>query len=263
VAKADAEYFDNWYSNIIESPACDRIVAEALGLPPDLAATGNLPWAAIDDIVEALAMDDDEVFVDLGCGRGGYGIEVARRTRARLVGVDFSAVALTQAQFHADAAGLAAGAEFRLGSLQATGLGDASVDAVMCIDTIQFADSTVAALVECRRILKPGGRVVLTWWEARTRGDPSFPERLRHLDVEAALRQAEFEYPRVVERTDWHAAERALWTAAVDTEPDEHDEALTDLQAEAQRALPAFDATRRLAGQATAPHRPISAQSTT
>lgn len=254
MARADAEYFDNWYSNIIESPACDRIVAEALGLPSDLQATGNLPWAAIDDIVEALGLEVDDIFVDLGCGRGGYGIEVARRTGAHLVGVDFSAVALTQARSHADAAGVAARTEFRLGSLQATGLDVASFDAVMCIDTIQFAESTLAALVECRRILRPGGRVVLTWWEARNRGDPSFPERLRHLDVEAALRQADFDRPRVVERPDWHASERAMWTAAADTEPDEHDEALADLQAEAQRVLPAFDATRRLAGQAIAPH---------
>jgi ubiquinone/menaquinone biosynthesis C-methylase UbiE len=66
------------------------------------------------------------------------------------------------AQSHADAAGLAARTELRLGSLQATGVDDASVDAVMRIDTIQFADSAVAALVECRRILRPGGRVVLT-----------------------------------------------------------------------------------------------------
>ena len=76
----DAEYFDNFYSNIVESPSSDRIVAEALGLPPDLQATGNLPWAAIDDIVAVLVVDVGAVLVDLGCGRGGYGIEVVRRT---------------------------------------------------------------------------------------------------------------------------------------------------------------------------------------
>jgi SAM-dependent methyltransferase len=264
VARADAEYFDNWYSNIIGSPACDRIVGEALGLPPELRATGNLPWAAIDDIVEALAVGVGAVLVDLGCGRGGYGIEVARRTGTRLVGVDFSAVALAQAMSHADAAGLAGRTEFRLGDLQASGLEDASVDAVMCIDTIQFADSVVAALVDCRRILRPGGRLVLTWWEARTRGDPSFPERLRDLDVEAALQHAGFDNVDVVERPDWHEAERAMWMAAVDTEPDEHDDALQDLQGEAQRVLPVFDATRRLVGRATAlPHTPTGTRSTT
>jgi len=249
----DAEYFDNFYSNIVESPSSDRIVAEALGLPPELQATGNLPWAAIDDIVAVLVVDVGAVLVDLGCGRGGYGIEVVRRTGTRLLGVDFSAVALTQARSDADAANLAARTEFRLGDLQATGLDDASVDAIMCIDTIQFADSTVGALVECQRILRPGGRVVLTWWEPRTRGDPSFPPSLRDLDVETALRQADFNDVCVVERSDWQAAERAMWTAAADIEPDEHDEALRDLQDEAQRVLPLLDATRRLAGQATAP----------
>jgi hypothetical protein len=80
--------------------------------------------------------------------------------------------------------------------------------------------------------------------------------------VEAALRQAGFDNVRVVEHTDWHAAERAMWTAAADTEPGEDDEALRDLQAEAQRVLLAFDATRRLGGQATAPHRSISPRPT-
>ena len=153
-------------------------------------------------------------------------------------------------------------AEFRLGDLQATGLDDASVDAIMCIDTIQFADSTVGALVECRRILRPGGRVVLTWWEPRTRGDPSFPPSLRDLDVETALRQADFNDVCVVERSDWQAAERAMWTAAADIEPDEHDEALRDLQDEAQRVsrllTPPDDSPDR-----PPPHRPTSAQSTT
>jgi hypothetical protein len=35
--------------------------------------------AATDDIVEALAVDVEAVLVDLACGRGGYGFEVARR----------------------------------------------------------------------------------------------------------------------------------------------------------------------------------------
>jgi hypothetical protein len=60
-------------------------------------ATGNLPWAAIDDLVAALAVDVGAVVVDLGCGRGGYGVEVARRTETSLAGVDFSTVAPAQA----------------------------------------------------------------------------------------------------------------------------------------------------------------------
>jgi ubiquinone/menaquinone biosynthesis C-methylase UbiE len=37
---------------------------------------------------------------------------------------------------------------------------------------MQFAHPAEAALDECRRILLPGGRLVMTGWEALVRGDP-------------------------------------------------------------------------------------------
>jgi cyclopropane fatty-acyl-phospholipid synthase-like methyltransferase len=43
-------------------------------------------------------MPQDGLLLDLACGRGGYGIEVARRAGARLLSVDFSSVALEQAR---------------------------------------------------------------------------------------------------------------------------------------------------------------------
>jgi tRNA/tmRNA/rRNA uracil-C5-methylase (TrmA/RlmC/RlmD family) len=61
--------------------------------------------------------------VDLACGRGGYGLEIAARTRARLVGVDFSAEAVRQAGEQASRLGREA--EFRVGDLAAAGLAPA------------------------------------------------------------------------------------------------------------------------------------------
>ena len=64
----------------------------------------------------------------MACGRGGYGLEVAARTGARLVGVDFSAEAVRQA--HEQARRLGAEADFRIGDLAATGLDAGSADAL-------------------------------------------------------------------------------------------------------------------------------------
>ncbi|MGC7098355.1 class I SAM-dependent methyltransferase [Amycolatopsis lurida] len=74
--------------------------------------------------------------------RGGYGLEITRRGGSRLVGVDFSAVAIGQANRRARELGLADRAEFRVGELTATGLDTASVDAVLIVDSTQVADKS-------------------------------------------------------------------------------------------------------------------------
>jgi SAM-dependent methyltransferase len=112
---------------------------------------------------------------------GGYGLEVAQRTGARLVGVDLSAEAVRQAR--AQASRLARRAEFVVGALEATGLEPGSVDAAMCIDAVQLADPPSAAYQELRRVIRPGGRVVLTCWEAEDPDDDRVPERLRRVDL--------------------------------------------------------------------------------
>jgi ubiquinone/menaquinone biosynthesis C-methylase UbiE len=88
--------------------------------------------------------------LDLACGRGGYGLEAARRSGTRLVGVDFSGEAVRQAT--AQAQRLGRSARFEVGQLIATGLAAASVDAVMCIDAIQFAEPADAGYREIHRL---------------------------------------------------------------------------------------------------------------
>jgi len=49
-------------------------------------------------------------------------------------------------------------AVFRQGTFEATALDEASVDAVMTVDALQYAPSKTAALAEIARIVRPGGR---------------------------------------------------------------------------------------------------------
>src|ERR1700759_2513323 len=132
-----AAYFDQWYADMAETPRKDEIEQRHLGLPPHLLSTSLLTWDGIAEVTEALRLAPDEVLLDLACGRGGYGMEVALRSGARLVGVDFSAEAVRQAE--EQAARLARPARFQVGSLEDTGLETASVDGLMCIDAVQFA----------------------------------------------------------------------------------------------------------------------------
>jgi hypothetical protein len=93
-----AAYFDQWYADMVESPAKDELVRRHLGLPAHVLSTSVLTWDAVADVTAALRASPGHVLVDLACGRGGYGLEVAHRTGANLIGVDFSAEAVRQAR---------------------------------------------------------------------------------------------------------------------------------------------------------------------
>jgi SAM-dependent methyltransferase len=250
-AAGDAGYFDRWYADIAASPTRDAIWARTLGLPPELRSTSMLPWAGIAEVAGALRLPPGGRLVDLGCGRGGYGIEVARRTGARLTGVDFSEVALAQARLSSACVLPEGRAGFRAGTLDATGVPDGAADGLMCVDAVQFSDPPLAALTEIRRVLAPGGRVAVTCWELSGPPDDRVPARLHAVHLRRDLTEAGFTDVQVQDRPDWREAERALWREVL-AAPAGADEALRSAQAEGRRSLETFDAIRRVFATATA-----------
>lgn len=241
-----AGYFDEWYANLAESPAHQDVAVRTLGLPPELESTSLLSWDGIADVTAALGPAAGDVLVDLACGRGGYGLEVARRTGAKLIGIDFAAVAVERARQRAIGR-----ADFRVGDLTASGLDDAAAAAVMCIDAMQFAEPYADGIRECRRILAPGGRLVLTGWQALDLADEAVPARLRR-DIAGALRAVGFTDVEVTHMPAWRAAERAHWELAVALDP-AGDPALESLRAEGTRTLPWLDRAHRVLARAVAP----------
>jgi SAM-dependent methyltransferase len=242
-----AEHFDQWYSDMAGRSSGDGIKLRLLGLPDRVVSSSLLSWDGLAEVVEALGLQPGDRLLDLACGRGGYGMEMAARTGAKLIGVDFSGEAITQAVALAHRLGID-GAEFRVGDLTDTGLPDASVDAVVCVDSVQFKPE-VATFREMHRVLVPGGRLVLTTWEALDRSAESVPERIRALDVRSALEQAGFVDIEVRDRPEWLSIERALWEQAVSLDPGD-DPALQSFHDEGVRVLPGLDLTRRLLASA-------------
>jgi SAM-dependent methyltransferase len=245
-----AEYFDSWYADMTGSPVKDEIQQRHLGPPPHLLSTSLLGWDGIAEAAAGLLLSPGGTLVDLACGRGGYGLEIAARTGARLVGVDFSAEAVRQAREHARRLG--ATAEFRIGDLAATGLGAGSAAAVLCVDAIHFAQQPDAAYREIQRVLASGGRAVLTCWEPLDRDDERLPGRLRRVDLGAGLTAAGFGDVEVRDRPGWRASERAMWEEAAALDPGD-DPALRAFHDEGMRSLEIFGLVRRVIATATAP----------
>jgi Methylase involved in ubiquinone/menaquinone biosynthesis len=147
--------------------------------------------------------------LDLACGRGAYGLLIAQKAGTLLIGVDFSAQALTEAREQAARMGVN-DASFRVGELTAAGLPDASVEAVLCTDAIQFPDEPAGAYDEIRRVLKPGGRVVLTCWEPLDRNDERLSLRVRPRKPQGRppARRASRTLRSATARRGWHASMR-------------------------------------------------------
>ncbi len=97
--------------------------------------------------------------LDLGCGVGTDAMLIAARVgpSGRVHALDLSAAMVARAR--AAEAGLAI--DFSVADATATGLPDASVDVVWCNRVLLFVEDTSAALAEMRRVLRPGGRIVL------------------------------------------------------------------------------------------------------
>jgi SAM-dependent methyltransferase len=101
----------------------------------------------------AAELGPDDAWLDLGCGAGRF-LTLAPE---RATGVDVAQAALDRAAANAPAARLAlAGAD---GALP---LAHASVDLVWCSETLEHVADALGLLQECRRVLRPGGRLLLT-----------------------------------------------------------------------------------------------------
>ncbi len=112
-----------------------------------------------------LALDPDPAdrVLEIGCGPGVTLAELAERlTRGFVAGIDHSEEMVRQATRRAGAWIGRGRAEVRLASVAAIPYPDASFDGVFAVNSFQFWPDPVAALVEIKRVLRPGGRLVLT-----------------------------------------------------------------------------------------------------
>jgi SAM-dependent methyltransferase len=247
----DSVYFDRWYADMVTSPTRDAIMARAMGMPAELRDAGTLLWQGLAEVTDELRLAPGGLLFDIACGRGGYGIGVAQRAGVRLVGVDFSAVAVEQAKANGARLLPAGRSRFQTGTLLAAGLPAGAADGLMCVDAVQFAEPPLAALLEFRRLLKAGGRLAVTCWEAVDASDERVPPRIHAVDLRRDLTKAGFVDVEVHEKPAWRQAERAMWEEAVAAVGS--DAAVRSLQAEGRRSLATFDSLRRMFATATAP----------
>ena len=160
----ESDDYDAAHEGVHDSPLMRRLWAEAMGeeYPAEVEPFSACSWWLLGRVVAALRLRPGGRLVDLGCGRGGPGLWLARALSARLVGIDFSPVAVRLASSRAADFVPPGRAEFRQATFERTGLPDACADGAVSVDAFPFTPDRVAAFREVRRILVPGGRIALT-----------------------------------------------------------------------------------------------------
>lgn len=133
-----------------------------------------------DWLLDAAALAPGHTVLELAAGTGETGLAALGRIRpgGRLISTD-GAEAMVEAA-RARGAELGVGedeAEFRAMELEWVDRPAASVDAVICRFGLMLAVDPDAALLEMRRVLRPGGHLVLAVWDAAER-NPWSPGRV-------------------------------------------------------------------------------------
>ncbi len=114
--------------------------------------------------LEMLQPDRAAAVLEIGYGPGAMISLLARSAQAGFVaGIDPSATMLAQARARNRAAVQEGRVELKLGSVSGIPYGDARFDAAVSVNTIYFWPDGPNDVREIRRVLKPGGMLVLTF----------------------------------------------------------------------------------------------------
>jgi tocopherol O-methyltransferase len=118
--------------------------------------------------------------LDAGCGVGGSAIWLARELGASVVGINVVPGEIDRGRRYARRRNVADRVTFELQDMTRTAFPDGSFDVVWAIESVCHVPDKGNFLAEARRLLKPGGRLVVADAFRRRRPFGSADERLLH-----------------------------------------------------------------------------------
>uniref|UniRef100_UPI0032ECCF8A methyltransferase domain-containing protein n=1 Tax=Streptomyces sp. HSW2009 TaxID=3142890 RepID=UPI0032ECCF8A len=123
-----------------------------------------------DFLIDTLGPVADSDLLDIGCGTGGPTVRLAERSGGRVTAVTVSQQQLLHCRQRAQDAGLGERITFEYGNAMDLAYPDATFDAAWSIDCFAHLSDRPAGFREARRVLRPGGRFLMT--EFCERGTP-------------------------------------------------------------------------------------------
>lgn len=114
--------------------------------------------------LEQLQLNEDIVLLDAGCGSGMFA-HMAISAGAHVTGIDAAPGLLEVARKRN------AGYNFLEEEIEALPFAENSFDVVTGFNSFQYAGSVVNALAEAKRVLKPGGKLIIGIWDKPEKSD--------------------------------------------------------------------------------------------
>jgi len=110
-------------------------------------------------MVDQIARAPGKTVLDVASGTAGVAIQLARRTTARVIGVDLTEQMLRQGNANVARAGLARQVGLAAGRAEQLPFRDASFDALTFTYLLRYVDDPKATLAELARVVRPGAKV--------------------------------------------------------------------------------------------------------
>jgi ubiquinone/menaquinone biosynthesis C-methylase UbiE len=156
-----------------------------------------------------LNINPEETFIDIGCGKGGPGMWIAREIGANYFGIDISEIGIEVAKSRIKDFGLEGKAQFKIGDICATDLPDNCFHGAIGIDSLGFVSDPLAAFNEVARVLRKSASFVVTCWEEEQSSSMK--------DIHFFFRKAGFVIKLYEEVTDWERRQREVYQKVLES----------------------------------------------
>ena len=100
--------------------------------------------------------------LDAGCGVGGTSVYLAKKYGCDVTGITLSAKQVVSAQKNAEHLGVSTKTHFYQKNFLDTGFPDHTFDVVIATDSVCHTDDKEGFVREAKRVLKPGGKLLVT-----------------------------------------------------------------------------------------------------
>ena len=152
-----------------ESTQLNRVLEESLH-PGGLDLTGRM--------AEVAGIDRTACILDVGCGRGTSTLFYTRQYKCRGIGADLSPASIAIASERCVAEGLADMAHFMVAGACQLPYAEAEFDVVFCECTMSLIADKAEAFREIARVVRPGGRILLSDVVLKHRLSDSFKQEI-------------------------------------------------------------------------------------
>lgn len=120
-------------------------------------------WTFLFDVAASAGLTARSIVADAGCGRGMHCVELTKRFGCRVIGFDIVLAPMTGAAAEVQNTQVA----LVQADIERIPIRTGSVDFVWCRDMLVHVRNLPAAISECSRILRPGGKM-LAWVTKQT-----------------------------------------------------------------------------------------------